>query len=276
LQQLNATLEQRVAERTAAAETRARELARSNRELERVADELRRGEERTNCGWPWRQAESANRGAKSAIPGDDEHEIRTPMNGILGMTELALATPLDHRTAKLSWTLPKQSANTLLSLLNEILDLSKIEAGKSGVGEHPVRRPRIVGGAAQLFGVTAAGKGLELVYRNRPGRPPGIRSPEPVAPDHGQSDRNAVNSPAEGGFSSTFSVELRDAGRPPTLHFSVRDTGIGIPADQADAEVFEAFAKRKLGRRVASGRHGLGLAICRELVELMEGRIWGG
>ncbi|MCA9234713.1 MAG: AAA family ATPase, partial [Planctomycetales bacterium] len=126
LQELNLTLESRVAERTAAAESKARELAESYEELKRVADELKSKEEQLQIAK--RAAESASN-AKSQFLATMSHEIRTPLNGILGMAELALRSPLTPQIQSYVETV-RQSGEALLILLNDVLDLSKIEAGK--------------------------------------------------------------------------------------------------------------------------------------------------
>jgi two-component system sensor kinase len=262
LQRLNETLERRVAERTAAAEARAQELARSNRALERVAEELLRVQEGL------RQANEA----KSRFLATMSHEIRTPMNGVLGMTELALRTPLsDQQRGYLS--VVKQSANSLLTLLNDILDLSKIEAGKMELERIPLSLRAVVGDAVRLMAVAASQKGIELVVRIVPGTPDALL---------GDANRlrqilvNLVGNAVK--FTETgevvVHVEAEDPGpQKTTLHFVVEDTGVGIPADQ-QRKIFEAFRQGDSTMTRRFGGSGLGLAISSQLVTLMGGRIW--
>ena len=158
LQKLNATLEDRIAERTLAAESRARELAQSNSELEKTAIDLRRTEEQLRHAVD--EANAANE-SKSRFLATMSHEIRTPMNGILGMAELALGTELDPTQTKYLRVV-KQSGNTLLSLLNEILDLSKIEAGKIDIETIEFELREVIEDVTQLFSPAAHAKDLEI------------------------------------------------------------------------------------------------------------------
>ena len=186
LQQLNESLEQRVADRTAAAESRARELAASNLELERIANELRQAEEQLLAAK--HNAENANQ-AKTRFLTTMSHEIRTPMNGVLGMTEVVLTTPLSDQQRNYVGIV-KESANALLMLLNDILDLSKIEAGRMELEHIDFSLQDVVVQAARLLAVNASKKGLELICRVAP-RCSGefTRRSQPRASDHRQSGR---------------------------------------------------------------------------------------
>jgi signal transduction histidine kinase/DNA-binding response OmpR family regulator len=268
LQQLNSTLEQRVAERTAAAETRATELALSNSELERIAAELRLTEEELRAAKEI--AENASR-AKTQFLATMSHEIRTPMNGIIGMTNLALMTRVTSQQ-KSYLTVARQSADSLLRLLNDILDLSKVEAGKMELEEVPFDLHETVADAVRILSVRSSQCGLELNYlidRDVPAR---------VCGDAGRLRQvivnlvgNAIKFTSEGEVEIGVRVAALGEGEV-RLHFAIRDTGIGISPEQQQ-RIFDSFSQADSSITRRFGGTGLGLSISSELVRLMQGQL---
>jgi len=216
-------------------------------------------------------AEEANR-AKSDFLANVSHDIRTPMNAIIGLTELVLETPLDP-VQREYLQMVQESGESLLRLVNDLLDLSKIEAGKLDLEREPFELRKAIADTVKSLAVRAHGKGLELAYRIDPAVPnrlvaDAVRLGQVLVNLVG----NAIKFTERGEVVLDVEAESLDEGRA-LLHFAVRDTGIGIPQDKR-ARVFEAFDQGDLSTSRRYGGTGLGLSISSKLVERMGGRIW--
>jgi signal transduction histidine kinase/CheY-like chemotaxis protein len=216
------------------------------------------------------QAEAANH-AKSAFLAMMSHEIRTPMNGVMGMASLLRDTPLTPAQLELLHTI-ESSGDSLLTIINDILDYSKIEAGRIDLENTPFDLHQCIEDALDLFSAKAAQKNLELAYSLAPEVPGWII---------GDATRlrqilvnlvgNAVKFTAVGEVVVTVTMDKPAPAL--SLHFAVRDTGIGIPPDRMD-RLFKSFSQVDDSITRRFGGTGLGLAISQRLTELMGGRMW--
>lgn len=239
-------LEEQVVNRTA-------ELTQVNRELVRAKN----------------AAEEASR-LKSQFLANMSHELRTPMNGVIGMTSFVLGSEMTEEQRDCLVTV-QSSAESLLTLLNEILDFSKIEAGRMTMEAAPFDVRAIVGETLKALRVSAASKGLALHERFS------TRVPERVIGDPVRLGQvvtnlagNAIKFTEKGEV--TVEVDAEEARDGVVLQFTIRDTGVGIPAANLDT-IFDAFTQADGSTTRRFGGTGLGLSISSRLVEMMGGRI---
>ncbi len=216
--------------------------------------------------------------AKSTFLAIMSHEIRTPMNGVVGLLSLLRSTPLSPQQADYVQTI-QAAAETLIRLINDILDYSKIEAGKLDLEQAPFDVRDCIEETLALFASTAAEKGLALEYLAA------AEVPEQLVGDRlrlRQILANLISNAVKFTEQGEVFLEVRSESMSPpqgehgpgsvVLHCTLRDSGIGIPAERI-AQLFEPYAQGDAAVSRRFGGTGLGLAICKRIVEQMDGRI---
>lgn len=259
----------------------ARSFARMVERLREAADQLEhRVVERTS---ELRQANQALDEArheavlanesKSRFLANMSHEVRTPLNGVLGLTELLQQSPLSDEQRR--WlAMLKDSGESLLRLLNDMLDVSKIESGHMSLLSAPFSLRGLVDSSTQLMAAYAQRKGLSLHCEIEPGIADDLLGDEfRVRQILLNLLSNAIKFTAQGEVRLVVALDAPEPERGIALRFSVYDTGIGLPPERIE-RLFEAFVQADSGIGRTYGGTGLGLTICSHLAGMMDGRIW--
>jgi two-component system, sensor histidine kinase and response regulator len=261
IRRANEQLERRVRERTALLQAAKETLEREVEERRRVEAELARA----------RDAALESLRLKSEFLANVSHEIRTPMHTVIGASGLLLDTPLNPKQRELAEGV-KESADLLLVLLNDLLDFSKMEAGKLRLEQTEFDLADALESAAYMFSERARAKGLRLSQRLAPGCPRLVRGdPGRLRQVLANLLSNALKF-TDAGLVALTASPAADDGEAVIVRFEVRDTGAGVPPEALNL-IFLPFAQADGTTTREHGGAGLGLAICKFLVELMGGEI---